>query len=141
MSSAGSRSISLGSPTAAGGLLGTSGVASFLPYYSDDVTQNPEQRTSEVQSKTVRTLKIPGFYSEYGEKGEGYATLLGSSIIAKVGPSTNHLSRSFLMMAVLRVCLFSKVTPRRSRNKSSVKEAGYWESGQSVTIGMSPVSL
>ena len=70
-------------------------MGSFLPYYSDDVTQNPEQRTNEVQPKTVHTLKIPDFYSEYGEEGEGYATLLGSSIIAEVGLSTNHLSRSF----------------------------------------------
>jgi len=35
---------------------------------------------------------IPDFYSKYKEKGEGYAAFLGSSIIAKVGPSTDNLS-------------------------------------------------
>ena len=59
------------------------------------IVQNPEQHTNEVQPKSVRTLKIPDFYSEYREKGEGYAAFLGSSIIAKVGPSANCLSRSF----------------------------------------------
>ena len=50
------------------------------------IVQNPEQHlTNEVQPKSIRTLKIPDFYSEYREKGEGYAAFLGSSIIAKVG--------------------------------------------------------
>ena len=56
------------------------------------VVQNPEQHTNEVQPKFVRTLKIPDFYSEYREKGEGYAAFLGSSIIAKVCPRTDTLS-------------------------------------------------
>jgi len=56
------------------------------------VVQNSEQYTNEVQPKFVRTLKVLDFYSEYREKGEGYAAFLGSSIIAKVGPCTDNLS-------------------------------------------------
>ena len=54
------------------------------------IVQNPEQHLmNEIQPKSIRTLKIPEFYSEYREKGEGYAAFLGSSITAKVGPPTN----------------------------------------------------
>ena len=55
------------------------------------IVQNPEQHImNEVQPKSIRNLKIPDFYSEYRERGEGYAAFLGSSIVAKVGPSTNN---------------------------------------------------
>jgi hypothetical protein len=52
------------------------------------IVQNPEQHLmNDLQPKSIRTLKIPDFYSEYREKGEGYAAFLGSSIVAKVGRS------------------------------------------------------
>ena len=50
---------------------------------------------NEIQPKSIRTLKIPDFYSEYRDKGEGYAAFLGSSIVAKVGPSINNSSPRF----------------------------------------------
>jgi hypothetical protein len=51
------------------------------------IVQNPEQHLmNDIQPKSIRPLKIPDFYSEYREKGEGYAAFLGSSIVAKVGP-------------------------------------------------------
>ena len=59
------------------------------------IVQNLEQHGNEIQPKPVRTLKIPDLYSEYREKGEGYAAFLGSSIVAKVGPSINYLSQCF----------------------------------------------
>jgi actin-related protein 9 len=102
------------------------------------VVQNPEQHTNEVQPKSVRTLKIPDFYSEYREKGEGYAAFLGSSIIAKVGPPTNYLSRHFSDDGCT---FFSKVTFHESQNKSFVNKAEYGESGPSAIIGMSPALL
>ena len=66
--------------------------------------QNPEQHlTNDVQPKFIRTLKVPDFYSEYREKGEGYAAFLGSSIIAKVrGDLPIVRVEDFLMVAVLR---------------------------------------
>lgn len=55
------------------------------------IVQNPEQHLmNEVQPKYIRSLKLPDFYSEYREKGEGHAAFLGSSIVAKVGPSTRN---------------------------------------------------
>jgi len=60
------------------------------------IVQIPEQHLmNEIQPKSIRTLKIPDFYSEYREKGEGYAAFLGSSIVAKVGLSANDLGRCF----------------------------------------------
>ena len=60
------------------------------------IVQNPEQHLmNEVQPKSIRILKIPDFYSEYREKGEGYAAFLGSSIVAKVSPSANSSDRCY----------------------------------------------
>ena len=53
---------------------------------------------NEVQPKSIRTLKIPEFYSEYREKGEGYAAFLGSSIVAKVRSSANDLVRCLCLI-------------------------------------------
>ena len=111
----------LGSPHAAGGLLATGDMTSYVKGWSSAVlaryqilidffvgvgmgpfftvllgryiVQNPEQHLmNEVQPKAIRALKIPDFYSEYREKGEGYAAFLGSSIVAKVGPYTRSSS-------------------------------------------------
>lgn len=102
------------------------------------IVQNPEQHLmNEIQPKSIRTLKIPDFYSEYRDKGEGYAAFLGSSIIAKVGPSANHLSRCF-SDAPLCFAFFPKVTFHESQNKSFVSKAEYGENGPSAIIGMSP---
>ena len=45
---------------------------------------------NDIQPKSIRALKLPEFYSEYREKGEGYAAFLGSSIVAKVGPPAEN---------------------------------------------------
>lgn len=111
------RQFILGSPIAAGGLVATGDMTSYIKGWSicgseDDhhlligfivsvgmgpffavllgryIVQNPEQHLmNEVQPKSIRTLKIPEFYSEYRDKGEGYAAFLGSSIVAKVSLS------------------------------------------------------
>ena len=43
----------------------------------------PDQQ-NEVQPKSIRTFKIPEYFAEYREKGDGLASFLGSSIVAKV---------------------------------------------------------
>ena len=49
------------------------------------IVSNPEQQVSnEVQPKSIRILKIPDYFSEYRDKGEGLAAFLGGSIVAKV---------------------------------------------------------
>ena len=104
------------------------------------IVQNPEQHLmNEVQPKSIRILKIPDFYSEYREKGEGYAAFLGSSIVAKVSPPANNPSRFFFLMAF--VLLFPKVTFHDSQTRSFVSKAEYGESGPSAIIGMSPALL
>lgn len=105
----------LGSPHATGGLLATGDMTSYVkgglasspdhhhfliglvvslamgPFFAvllgRYIVQNPEQHLmNDVQPKSIRTLKVPDFYSEYREKGEGYAAFLGSSVVAKVRP-------------------------------------------------------
>ena len=104
------------------------------------IVQNPKQQANEIQPKSVRTLKIPDLYSEYREKGEGYAAFLGSSIVAKVGPSINYLSRCFSDDGCASF-FFSKVTFHESQNKSLVSKAEYGESGLLAIVGMSPALL
>jgi len=90
---------------------------SFTVLFGWYVVQNPEQHVNEVRPKSVPTLRIPCFYSEYRERGEGYATPF--NIIAKVGPSANHLNRSFLTMIALRSFFFEGDLPRTPKQKAS----------------------
>ena len=53
MSSARSRSISLGSPTVAGDLLATGDVASSLPYYSDDMSPRTRDKARVSSSRSL----------------------------------------------------------------------------------------
>ena len=50
---------------------------------SSFILSAPDQQ-NEVQPKSIRTLKIPDYFAEYREKGDGLASFLGSSIVAKV---------------------------------------------------------
>ena len=103
------------------------------------IVQNPEQHImNEVQPKSIRTLKIPDFYSEYREKGEGYAAFLGSSIVAKVSSPTNNSGRRCSEDVFARIL---KVTFHESQSRSFVTKAEYGESGPSAIIGMSPALL
>ncbi len=39
---------------------------------------------NEVQPRTIKTLRVPDYFAEYRDKGDGLAAFLGTSIIAKV---------------------------------------------------------
>ena len=43
----------------------------------------PDQ-ANEVQPKYIRVLKVPDYFAEYRDKGDGLASFLGCSIVAKV---------------------------------------------------------
>ena len=45
---------------------------------------NSADQHNEVQPKQIRTVKVPEYFAEYREKGDGLAAFLGSSIVAKV---------------------------------------------------------
>jgi actin-related protein 9 len=46
---------------------------------------NPEQaQHNDVQPRYVRTVKVPDYFAEFRERGDGLAAFLGSSIVAKV---------------------------------------------------------
>ena len=51
-------------------------------YLSSFILSNADQH-NEVQPKLVRIVKVPEYFAEYREKGDGLAAFLGSSIVAK----------------------------------------------------------
>jgi actin-related protein 9 len=48
------------------------------------ILSNPEQQ-NDVQPKTINVLRVPEYFAEYRETGNGYAAFLGSQVVAKVG--------------------------------------------------------
>ncbi|KAI0060952.1 actin-like ATPase domain-containing protein [Artomyces pyxidatus] len=56
---------------------------------------NPDQH-NEVQTQHIRTLKVPEYFAEYREKGDGLAAFLGSTIVAKI---TFHDGKNFTSKA------------------------------------------
>ncbi|KAH9993724.1 actin-like ATPase domain-containing protein [Russula compacta] len=56
------------------------------------ILSNADQH-NEVQPKQIRTAKVPEYFAEYREKGDGLAAFLGSSIVAKV---TFHDGKNFI---------------------------------------------
>lgn len=63
------------------------------------ILSNADQ-LNEVQPKGIKVLKIPEYFAEYREKGDGLASFLGSSIVAKVRPLS-----SYRLSALTNVCV------------------------------------
>lgn len=47
-------------------------------------TISSQDAPNEVQPKHVKVLRVPDYFAEYREKGDGLASFLGTSIVAKV---------------------------------------------------------
>ncbi|KAJ3489642.1 hypothetical protein NLI96_g1968 [Meripilus lineatus] len=43
-----------------------------------------QDQSNEVQPKSIRVLKVPDYFAEYRDKGDGLASFLGASIVAKI---------------------------------------------------------
>ncbi|THH01067.1 hypothetical protein EW026_g1562 [Hermanssonia centrifuga] len=71
---------------------------------------------NEVQPKSIRVLKVPEYFAEYREKGDGLASFLGCSIVAKI-------------------------TFNDSSGKSFVSKADYTDRGPKTVLAMSPSLL
>ncbi|KAI0820353.1 actin-like ATPase domain-containing protein [Trametes gibbosa] len=71
---------------------------------------------NEVQPRAVKTLRVPDYFAEYREKGDGLAGFLGTSIVAKL--SFND-----------------------SGGKNHVSKADYTNQGPRTVLGMSPSLL
>lgn len=65
--------------------LGAALQARLSPYILSAADQQ-----NEVQPKSIRTLKIPEYFAEYREKGDGLASFLGSSIVSKARTPLNR---------------------------------------------------
>ena len=48
----------------------------------------PDVQSNEVQPRAIKTLRVPDYFAEYRDKGDGLAGFLGTSIIAKVSEYT-----------------------------------------------------
>ncbi|KAJ3550565.1 hypothetical protein NM688_g5043 [Phlebia brevispora] len=75
----------------------------------------PDQ-ANEVQPKYIRVLKVPDYFAEYRDKGDGLASFLGCSIVAKI-------------------------TFTDSSGKNFVSKADYAEKGPKAILSMSPSLL
>jgi len=71
---------------------------------------------NEVQPKGIRVLKIPEYFAEYREKGDGLASFLGASIVAKISFTD-------------------------SSGKNFVSKADYTSLGPSAVLEMSPMII
>ena len=60
------------------------GIAPALQTYLTSFILSNADQHNEVQPKQIRTVKVPEYFAEYREKGDGLAAFLGSSIVAKV---------------------------------------------------------
>ncbi|KAH9888940.1 actin-like ATPase domain-containing protein [Cubamyces lactineus] len=92
--------------------LGAALSARVSPY----ILSAPDPLNNEVQPRAVKTLRVPDYFAEYRDKGDGLAGFLGTSIIAKL--SFND-----------------------SGGKNYVSKADYVSRGPRVVLGMSPSLL
>ncbi|OBZ73503.1 SWI/SNF and RSC complexes subunit arp9 [Grifola frondosa] len=86
--------------------------ARLAPY----ILTAPDPQYNEVQPRSIRTLKVPDYFAEYRDKGDGLASFLGSSIVAKI-------------------------TFNDSMGKNFVSKSDYASAGPRVVLGMSPSLL
>ncbi|KAH9933319.1 actin family [Fomitopsis serialis] len=77
---------------------------------------NVDPQHNEVQPRVIRTLKIPEYFAEYRDKGDGVASFLGTSIVAKI-------------------------TFNESAGKNFVSKGDYASMGPRAILGMSPSLL
>ncbi|KAH8093315.1 actin-like ATPase domain-containing protein [Cristinia sonorae] len=61
------------------------------------ILSNPDGH-NEIQPKSIKVLKIPDHFAEYREKGDGLASFLGSSIVAKIS-FTDSSGKNFVSKA------------------------------------------
>jgi actin-related protein 9 len=62
-------------------------------HVSSFILSNADQH-NEVEPKQIRIVKVPEYFAEYREKGDGLAAFLGSSIVVQVHPITIFAYRS-----------------------------------------------
>src|SRR6266852_7138276 len=60
------------------------GIAPALQTHLASYILSSADQYNEVQPKQIRTVRVPEYFAEYREKGDGLAAFLGSSIVAKV---------------------------------------------------------
>jgi actin-related protein 9 len=90
---------------------------------------------NEVQPKSVRVLKIPDYFSEYRDKGDGLAAFLGGSIVAKVRHFEGRIQCCTDKVVRLQIAFHD------SQGKNYVSKADYSEKGPKAVIEMSPCLL
>lgn len=91
--------------------LGTALQARLQPFILSAADQ-----ANDVQPRSIRVIKVPDYFAEYRDKGDGLASFLGLSIVAKL--------------------VFTD-----SSGKNFVSKADYVESGPKVILDMSPALL
>ena len=93
------------------------------------VVSNTDIQT-DVQARSIRLLHVPEYYPEYRDTGNGYASFLGSSIVAKVSLLSCGSSVGF--SCVVQLCF------NDSSSKNYVSKAEYVSKGPHAVIEMAP---
>jgi actin-related protein 9 len=65
-----------------------------------------EEAANDSQPKVVRSVRVPEYFAEYREKGDGLAAFLGGSIVAKVSHANSafRAANSFFLLFQLTFC-------------------------------------
>ena len=79
------------------------------------VLSAPDVQNNEVQARTIRTLKVPDYFAEYRDKGDGLAGFLGTSIIAKVSKTVNVIILAFMRPPLTILRFSSRSMTRQGR--------------------------
>ena len=85
----------------------------------------PDQ-LNEVQPKSIRVLKVPDYFAEYRDKGDGLASFLGASIVAKVRQASTSSDER------ISTDLQTQITFTDSSGKSFVSKADYTTHGPRI---------
>lgn len=95
---------------------------------------NQDQSLNDVQPKAIRILRIPDYFAEYREKGDGLASFLGASIAAKVCIIDYSVCKLVTNIAL-------QITFNEAAGRNFVSKSDYAERGPRTVLEMSPSLL
>jgi actin-related protein 9 len=86
---------------------------------------------NEIQPRSIDVLKVPDYFAEYREVGDGYAAFLGSCIVAKVS--------KLIAYSIIRTqCQRAQISFNDAHSKNFVSKTEYVAKGPRAIIQMSP---
>lgn len=113
-------------------LTASAGLGAALQARLSPFVLSTADQQNEVQPKIIRTLKIPEYFAEYREKGDGLASFLGSSIVAKVRGTTYSATGERGSLFSIQIIFVND-----PNGKNFVSKHDYAEKGPKAILAMS----